>query len=157
MQIERRTLLASARRTSSAMMQGCVNLREKPTVNEVGQNVARSYQWHRRTRGALDPADSSCKKGDGQRQRSEPASAGTRSGTSKPTKEHSFGKDNVILFKFGPARRPTLRDDCADIACVHVTVRATNNITRLKKNIRFWTAWMSPPSHKLGVILLNPM
>lgn len=54
-QIERRTSQASARRPSSAMMQGCINLWEKPTVQQVGQDLACSHRWHRRTHGALDP------------------------------------------------------------------------------------------------------
>ena len=56
LQIEHHTSQASARRTSSPVMQGCVYLGEKPTIHEVCQDLARSYQWYRRTRGALDPA-----------------------------------------------------------------------------------------------------
>jgi hypothetical protein len=90
MQIEYCTSQASAR-ASSAVMQGCVNLREKPTVHEVGQNVARSYQWYTVLHTYSWGTRSSYKKVV-QRQRSGTASAGTKSGTSKPTKEHSFGK-----------------------------------------------------------------
>ena len=55
MQIERRTSEASAGRASSAMMHGCVNLREKPAVQQVGQDLAYNHQWRKRTHGAPDP------------------------------------------------------------------------------------------------------
>ena len=56
MQIGHRTSQASARLASSAMVQGCVNLMGKPTVHEVGRNVARSNKWYERTHGSPDPA-----------------------------------------------------------------------------------------------------
>jgi hypothetical protein len=56
MQIERRTSQAGARRASSAMMQGCINLSEKPAVQQVGQDLVYYQPVHKRTHGAPDPA-----------------------------------------------------------------------------------------------------
>ena len=106
MQIKRRTSQASARRPSSAMMQGCINLWEKPAVTQVGQDLACSHRLHKRTHGAPDPTG-------GELTVSGPGRDQAR--IRKTHQEALLRQNNVILaFGRGHARRPALRDNCAD-------------------------------------------